>query len=144
VPTIYEESARRALSERFAGLSAADIPSWGQMNAPRMMQHVTDGLRMAMGELAVKAKDTPLRFRPIRWLVIHGPFPWPKGAPTSPELLAPPSGDWAQLCANFQAALDRIPATLTAEHPAFGKLTHHDWGILAWKHLDHHLRQFRR
>lgn len=142
MPTIYEESARRTLGERFARLTPDTVPGWGQMNAPRMMQHVIDGIRMATGELVIKPRDTPLKIRPLRWLVIHGPFPWPKGAPTAPELLLPPSGDWAQLCAKLNVALDRMPSSLTAEHPAFGKLSPRDWGVLVWKHLDHHLRQF--
>ena len=28
------------------------------------------------------------------------------------------------------------------EHPKFGPLTQSEWGRLAWKHRDHHLRQF--
>jgi hypothetical protein len=142
MPTIYDDSTRRAILDRFAKLSADTTPRWGQMNAPRMMQHVTDGLRMAMGELVIPPKDSPLKFPPLRWLVIHGPFPWPKGAPTAPELLAPPHGDWPQLCASLEAALARVSSPMTAEHPAFGKLSPRDWGVLVWRHFDHHLRQF--
>lgn len=28
------------------------------------------------------------------------------------------------------------------KHPFFGKMTDDEWGILQYKHLDHHLRQF--
>ena len=28
------------------------------------------------------------------------------------------------------------------EHPAFGRLARRAWGVLAYRHLDHHLRQF--
>jgi hypothetical protein len=28
------------------------------------------------------------------------------------------------------------------EHPAFGKLTERAWGVLVYRHMDHHLRQF--
>ena len=27
-------------------------------------------------------------------------------------------------------------------HPVFGNFTHDQWGMLQYKHLDHHLRQF--
>jgi hypothetical protein len=27
-------------------------------------------------------------------------------------------------------------------HPAFGSLGRRGWGVLTWRHLDHHLRQF--
>jgi hypothetical protein len=32
--------------------------------------------------------------------------------------------------------------TIRLHHIAFGKLTTKEWGIAAWKHMDHHLRQF--
>jgi hypothetical protein len=28
------------------------------------------------------------------------------------------------------------------EHPAFGRLSASQWGVLAHRHVDHHLRQF--
>lgn len=31
---------------------------------------------------------------------------------------------------------------LAPVHPAFGRMRRADWGIWAWRHLDHHLRQF--
>lgn len=31
---------------------------------------------------------------------------------------------------------------MTLVHPAFGSLSNNQWGIAAWKHMDHHLRQF--
>ncbi|HVG42870.1 MAG TPA: DUF1569 domain-containing protein, partial [Chitinophagaceae bacterium] len=33
--------------------------------------------------------------------------------------------------------LDKVP-----QHPFFGKLTADEWANLAYRHLDHHLRQF--
>jgi hypothetical protein len=142
MPTIYDESTRRAILERFAKLNPDSIPRWGRMNAPQMMQHVIDGVRMATGEFVIPPKNSPVKWPPLRWLVIHGPFPWPKGVPTAPELLAPPRGDWSHLQESLANALAHIPDRMTAEHPAFGKLSPRDWGVLVWRHLDHHLRQF--
>lgn len=31
---------------------------------------------------------------------------------------------------------------LTLTHPAFGNISTNEWGIAAYKHMDHHLRQF--
>ncbi len=31
---------------------------------------------------------------------------------------------------------------LTLSHPAFGNISTNEWGIAAYKHMDHHLRQF--
>lgn len=32
--------------------------------------------------------------------------------------------------------------SLTLTHPAFGNISTNEWGIAAYKHMDHHLRQF--
>jgi hypothetical protein len=29
-----------------------------------------------------------------------------------------------------------------AAHPAFGRMSHRAWGVLGYRHLDHHFRQF--
>ena len=47
------------------------------MNAGAMMAHINDSLRMALGELPVKSKNLPLRYKPIRTLFIYY-LPCPK------------------------------------------------------------------
>jgi hypothetical protein len=34
------------------------------------------------------------------------------------------------------------PETLGPAHPMFGPMRPHDWDVLSYRHLDHHLRQF--
>ena len=58
-------------------------PAWGSFNAPRMLAHVTDALRMATGDLPVAPRGGPLAFWPINSLVMFY-LPWPKSAPTAP------------------------------------------------------------
>jgi hypothetical protein len=64
----------------------------------------------------------------------------------APEFLAQPAATWDQDFAALGAAINRFaargPGGPWAEHPAFGPLTGRMWGVLAWRHLDHHLRQF--
>ncbi len=31
---------------------------------------------------------------------------------------------------------------IVQQHPFFGKMSGNEWAVLAYKHLDHHLRQF--
>ena len=52
-----------------------------------MLAHLNDSYRMCTGELKVKSKNLPLRYTPIKQLVIYV-APFPKGAPTAPELIA--------------------------------------------------------
>ena len=74
-------------------------------------------------------------------------FPFPKGAPTAPELLARcDNADLQTELAAFRELAARVAAKPAGDrwpdHPAFGALTHKDWGVLAYRHTDHHLRQF--
>src|ERR671913_821291 len=144
--SIWDSSVRASIAERAERVPANAKPGWGKMNASAMMAHINDALRMALGDLRVKSKNLPLRYKPIRKLFIYY-LPMPKGAPTAPELIA--------RCANavledekktFAELMTRCgavtPATALAEHPAFGDLSYDEYGALIAKHTDHHLRQF--
>ena len=72
--------------ERLHQLTPDQQPRWGRMDAGRMLAHLTDACRMATGDLAVAPRKGPLRYWPLRDLVIYY-LPWPKGAPTAPELV---------------------------------------------------------
>ncbi len=143
--TIWEPEAREELLAR-ANQLKADLPArWGQMSCARMLTHVTDGIRMTMGEMEIAPKNTPFKFAPLRYLIIYV-LPFPKGAPTAPELIERVPGEWEREIASFKEAFGRLVASNNRadwpEHPAFGKLSKKDWGALSYKHLDHHFRQF--
>ena len=143
--TLWDSNAREDISQRVERLTPTTAATWGKMNARQMMAHVVDALRMAMGELPVKLKKSPIRFTPIKQLIIYGP-PFPKSTPTSPELLLREAVDWSSECASLRIAMDsfasRPPSADFPLHPVFGKLSRRAWGALQYKHLDHHLRQF--
>jgi hypothetical protein len=115
------------------------------MTAPQMVVHVVDALKMSTGELPAAEKKRPIRFAPLKQLIIYGP-PFPKGAPTAPELLVRQCEDFNTECANLKQMMDTFASiSPTAEfprHPAFGKLSRRAWGALAYKHIDHHFKQF--
>ena len=143
--TIFDPAHRDALLARFDRI-AADTPArWGGMDAPRMMAHLCDSLRMALGELHCEPKRGPLRFPPLRWLVIRV-LPWPKGSPTAPELLSRTPEEWDREREEFRALAVRVSemgsAARFAPHPAFGDMPAPLLGRLIARHMDHHLRQF--
>ncbi len=144
--TAWDSSFRASLADRVKRLSADTKPMWGKLNATGMLAHVNDSYRMALGDLYVKPKNLPLRYTPIKQLVIYV-APFPKGAPTAPELIA--RCDGANLDEELQAyagLLTRLaavtPGTKLQDHPAFGRLTHRAYGVLIARHTDHHFRQF--
>lgn len=146
MPTFWNPSTRREICRRVERLTPDHTPAWGKMNAGQMMAHLNDAMRMATGELPTSPKESPFRRWPIKQLLVYV-LPWPKGAPTAPELLARLDGaNLKAEQAEFKKIADRLaaksPDDQWPEHPAFGELTHKAWGVLKYRHADHHLRQF--
>jgi hypothetical protein len=125
--SIWQEETRRELNERVGGLAWDRRAEWGRFTAPKMVCHVADSLRMAMGDLKVAPKKSPIRYPPLKQLIVYV-APFPKGVPTAPELLAREPMEWTNEVADVQTA--------------FGKLSKRAWGVLIYRHMDHHLRQF--
>ena len=143
--SIWDDAARRELNDRVGTLAWDRSAKWGKFTAPKMICHLAESLRMAMGDLTVAPKRLPIRYTPLKQLIIYV-APFPKGSPTAPELLARAPGDWAHDVAEVQALLARAGSARTTEtwpeHPAFGKLSTRAWGVLIYRHMDHHLKQF--
>lgn len=130
------------------------------MTARQMVCHAADQLRVALGDIEVHTGQLRLRFgdREVevnpgllwfhlgRRILVHW-LPWPKsrvGAP--PEMLTTPPGEWREDIAALHALVDRVGEKNANEtwaaHPVFGSISGQEWGLLCWKHLDYHLRQF--
>jgi hypothetical protein len=87
----------------------------------------------------------PLRYPPLKQFIVYI-APFPKNVPTAPELLARSPRDWGADIAELRSLIERFSARRGAEqwpdHPAFGRLSERAWGVLVYRHMDHHLRQF--
>lgn len=142
--TIYDPARRHELIERLDRLAPTAHPRWGRMDASRMVCHLLEAFRMPAGELRIRRRFVPFRAL-VRWLMIYL-LPFPKGAPTSRELLKRPAATWEQDRAALRqailAATEPAPGAPLGDHPLFGEMSVRDWGVLMYKHTDHHLRQF--
>jgi len=143
--SIWNAADQRELQDRVRRLRPEETARWGRFTAPQVVTHLCDSLRMASSELPVKSKHLPIRYPPLKQLIIYL-LPFPKGAPTAPELLVRAPGDFAAECEELNRRLDDVvrggPAGLAREHPAFGTMTGRSWGVLIYRHMDHHLKQF--
>ena len=148
-PSLWEPGARRELAERVRRLTPGTPARWGKMTCPQMLIHVNDQLKMSLGELPAALERLPVRFPPLKQLIVYT-FPFPKGLPTSPALVArmraTVSAAWDAEIAMFEELLERFGRRPKAApwpvHPAFGRMSRLAWGVLGYKHTDHHLRQF--
>src|SRR5215203_1726473 len=139
--SMWNPALRGAFVERAQALRVDTRPAWGKMSATAMLAHLNDSYRMTTGELQVKPRRGPLKYTPIKQLIIYV-LPFPKGAPTAPELIA--RGDTAVLDDErraFAQLFDQLgglpPSAVLQPHPAFGVLSYDEYGALMAKHTQH-------
>jgi hypothetical protein len=145
--SLWNEVDRRNILARLEKLAPNVKPLWGRMSAPETVAHLADWFRMAIGAIRVEAKNTPMRFTPLKQLLIYA-LPFPKNLPTAPELQKSEPGVWIEDARDLKDLVRRAVQKRTdskakwPDHPVFGTITGDQWGVLAYRHTDHHLRQF--
>ena len=106
---------------------------------------------MATGEKPVSHATSALRRTILKWIVLYLPLRWPAGIPTTPEIDQEIGGTTPVDFDADVARLEALMAIVTARkrnfvwqmHPIFGPMSEDDWLRWAYRHVDHHLRQFR-
>jgi hypothetical protein len=144
--TVFKPAGLQEIRERLSRLRPDSARQFGKMNAHQMMCHMEDALRVSTGERPARSKNSFMAKPIVRWLVIYL-VPWPKGkAETVPEMLLTKPGnfedDRSRLVTLLRQTAERGPSAEWAVHPAFGNITGKDYGVLIYRHFDHHLRQF--
>src|SRR5262245_48953049 len=144
--TMFDAADREAILRRVAALTPTSQRKWGQFSVGGMLCHLQDSTKMALGELPVELKSKKaFRVFPLKQLLLYV-APFPKGAPTAPELLQGVPVDFETDKARLGELLTQVavgphegPGPV---HPLFGPLSRQEWGVAGYKHTDHHLRQF--
>src|SRR5262245_56734049 len=144
--SILNQDDRAEITNRLRSLSASSTRRWGSMDVEGMLQHLSLSARMTLGELPVESKSKRMfQVFPLKHLILYV-VPFPKGAPTAPELKPADAASFEEERGAVLELLERI-GTGPQEgagpaHPLFGPLTWREWGVATYKHTDHHLKQF--
>src|SRR2546423_3657529 len=144
--TILNENDLAAILNRLKSLSVSSTRRWGNMDITGMLQHLRLSALMTVGDLPVVSKTKrAFQMFPLKHLILYV-VPFPKGAPTAPELKPGDTTSFEEERAALLELLERIgtgPSDGTGPaHPLFGPLTWREWGVATYKHADHHLKQF--
>lgn len=144
--SILNEADRAAIGSRLRSLSESSAGRWGSMDVTGMLHHLRLSALMTLGELPVpSANKRAFQMFPLKHLILYV-FPFPKGAPTAPELKPETATSFADERAALLELLERIGTGLQdgmgPAHPLFGPLSWREWGVVTYKHADHHLKQF--
>lgn len=145
--TLYEAATVDEVQQRLAQLRPNNERLWGKMDAAQMMAHCSAWVDMAAGLdnpprvlvgyiFGRMAKSTVLNEEPIR-----------RNMPTAKSLIKADKQDFAVERLRLQEGINRFAAggpEKCTKHPHsfFGPMTPVEWATMAYKHLDHHLRQF--
>ena len=144
--SILNEGDRAEITTRMRSLSVSSTGRWGSLDLTGMLQHLRLSALMTLGELSVpSANKRVFQVFPLKHLILYV-LPFPQGAPTAPELKPSVAAALEEERAALLELLERI-GTGPREgagpaHPLFGPLTWREWGVVTYKHADHHLRQF--
>jgi len=147
-----------ALESLIARLNALrpDMPRvWGTLSAGEMLCHLGDATESVMNRGAAEARQMPAasyRRRPfLKWVALRSSVPWPRGQlETSPNVDPHAAGtrptdfetDRRRAIRGLQEFAAAPADALVRSHGAFGPMSKADWNRWAYRHTDHHLRQF--
>lgn len=144
----FEVSNRRGLLDRLDGLRPDAAHLWGKMDVAQMCAHCAIALEVAAGDVPKTQAFIGKVLAPfVKKKFLHGTEPLSKNSPTDPTFVVSDSRDFAREKARLVEIAKRFGEAGAAAadrrmHSFFGRLTGEEWGVLMYKHLDHHLRQF--
>jgi hypothetical protein len=147
--TIRNERDRKELVTRLNKLVGNETPIWGRMNVEQMMSHLVQACEMPFQPI-VPDRSSFFSRTVIKPLILYV-LPMPKEVKVSRELDQQADGRKPTgFNADRQRVIEEIGriAELSPDHPClghhpfFGRMTFKEWAVIAYKHTDHHLRQF--
>jgi hypothetical protein len=136
------------IAERINKLTPESKPEWGKMNVIQMIVHCTTGLKMSTGEVKPKSKFFVQLLGRLLKKRIFAQESLRRNAPTSQGFIIVDDRNFDEeksiLLSYLNKCLEKGKTIFTNEpHPFFGKLTAEEWDGLMYKHIDHHLKQFK-
>lgn len=143
---IFDQNANRELLERLDKLTPETKPLWGKMNVCQMVAHCQKPLDVAEGRLKIKGGIIGFLFgKMAKNNFLNKEIK--KNLPTASAFKindTPPfETEWSTLKAMVRKFGEKGPEVIAEKkHPLFGEMTDEEWGVLQYKHLDHHLKQF--
>lgn len=146
--TLLDPVYAKEINTRVASVTPGNQRQWGKMTAGQMMAHCIIGLDNAMGDSKPPRVFIGYILGPlVKGMALKEGVPFKKNSPTAPNMKMSADHDLEAEQAKLMTLVNRFVAggrggCTTHPHPFFGKLTPDEWGVLMYKHLDHHLRQF--
>jgi hypothetical protein len=150
IKTVADPDVVRSLKERLGRLRPDSPRRWGTLTPHEMLCHLGDATAMV---LRTRPRNAPLIARSrlfVKLVGLWSPIPWPHGRPTNPMHNPRAEGtrpsdfvhDLTRAVAGLEGIADAVTGELEPAHGLFGTMSLRDWQRWAYRHTNHHLRQF--
>ena len=147
---LFDPTVANQVKTRLEKLEQQSERLWGKMTVAQMLAHCAMSMQWAVGDRVPDKGPLPARLmgKLIKPMVFKNDDPFRKNSPTAKSLIVTNQCDLNTERDRLSALIDKFAAGGAAActknpHSFFGKMTPEEWAILMYKHLDHHLRQFR-
>ena len=145
VRSLFDPAVKQEIIERINTLTPQSQRLWGKMDVAQMLAHLQQPLEVALGIRTIKGSFFMNLILPLFKKTLWDEKPWKKGIPTDPTYItiAKPR-DFQQEKAKLLDLISQFNEAGLSDkkHPVFGFMTKEQWSKSAWKHIDHHLKQF--
>ena len=147
MPSIKDPRALSNLEDRLMALRPDTTRRWGTLSPGEVLCHLHDSVASVLARPGGSRSQT----RPIRkWVALRSGLPWPHHASTLPHTDPRRDGtrptdferDRENAINSLRILATAAPSPLPSSHRVFGNMTPEDWSRWAFRHTDHHLRQF--
>jgi hypothetical protein len=144
---IFSKVDNQELMERVQKLDVASYSNWGKMTVSQMLLHCQKPLDVAEGNLELKRNIIGFLFGKMAKKNFLQQDDFKKNLPTDKGFVIESTPDFEKEKKVLSDQITRFgtmgPTIIASrKHPFFGEMTEEEWGILQYKHLDHHLKQF--
>ncbi len=152
--TISDPTLLERLIMRLRTLRPDSPRKWGTLTPGEMLCHLGDATDSVLNRGSAASEGATaeaVQSRPVlKWIALRSPLPWPQALKTPPTV--DPRADGSRpgdFETDRRRAIDGLITFLSApadafaaSHGAFGRMSVEDWRRWAYRHTDHHLRQF--
>lgn len=145
---IFQPQTIRELQDRVLNLNKDSEAQWGSMTVYQMLKHCSENDHMLLRGKTFKRLLIGRLFGKMALRSnIKDDAPLSKNSPTHPDLKIKGDGDVDKQKQVWLSLLNKYPEKRETDyadfvHPFFGKMNQEQIGRFAFKHIDHHLRQF--
>jgi hypothetical protein len=142
--SVFAKESRDELINRINLLNENSTAQWGKMNVSQMIKHCTQWDEMALGKRIYKQSFIGKLFGKMALKDMMKDEPIKRNLPTVPSFKIKENGNVEEEKSKLINSINEY-ASFSNEnfiHPFFGRMTKENTGIMIYKHVDHHLKQF--